>query len=74
MKYNYDIAILCALYNPEFKSILDLDCNWEKLDLLDDSTSDYYKGTFQKNGEEIKLVATSAHKWECQHHHLWLQN
>lgn len=60
MKYNYDIAILCALYNPEFKSILDLDCNWEKLDLLDDSTSDYYKGTFQKNGEEIKLVATSS--------------
>ena len=58
MKYNYDIAILCALFDPELKSVLDLDCNWKKLDVPDDSTSDYYKGTFQKNGEEIKLVAT----------------
>ncbi|MFL2077146.1 phosphorylase family protein [Marinilactibacillus psychrotolerans] len=60
MNYDYDIAILCALEDPELKSILRLDCQWEQLEVANDNVSDYYRGTIERDGEEIKIVATSS--------------
>lgn len=58
LDYDYDVAIVTALRNPEFEAILNLKYKWEKLVLSNDSSS-YYVGKAKNNkDDELKIVAT----------------
>jgi len=57
--YNFDLAIVTALHEPELQSILNLDGNWQDFKLPNDST-EYHKGIFQTTKQKIKVVAASA--------------
>lgn len=58
--FNYDVAIICALEDPELKSILRLSEDWNVVDLHNDDVNTYYTTTFRENDREIKVVATAA--------------
>jgi nucleoside phosphorylase/CheY-like chemotaxis protein len=58
-QYQYDLAIITALRNPELESILNLEANWESFKLNNDST-EYFRGHFTKEGKKISVVASSA--------------
>lgn len=57
--YDFDLAIITALREPELQSVLNLEGNWQDFKLPNDST-EYYKGVFQTPQQKIKVVACSA--------------
>lgn len=57
--YQYDLAIITALRNPELDSVLNLDANWQSFNLDNDST-EYHKGIFVKGEKKIKVIAACA--------------
>lgn len=57
-QYNYDIAIITAI-NLEFKSILELDANWEVFKIDNDATV-YHSGTFKNESKELKVIAACS--------------
>lgn len=59
LDYDYDIAILTALQDPELTQVLALDGDWEEFKFGNDATQ-YYKGVFKKGDKSFKVVATSA--------------
>lgn len=59
IKYDYDLAIITALYKVELEEVLKLDTNWVELKLQNDHTV-YYTGFFEKDGKRIKVVAAAA--------------
>jgi len=59
LDYDYDIAILTALQNPELSQVLALDANWEEFRYGNDATK-YYKGVFKNDNKSFKVVATSS--------------
>ncbi|WP_116787017.1 phosphorylase family protein [Flavobacterium psychrotrophum] len=58
-QYDFDLAIITALRNPELNSILKLEADWKTLKLDKDST-EYHVGVFTKEDKRIKVVAASA--------------
>jgi len=61
LEYNYDIAIITALHEPELSSILNLSCDWQKIDIADDA-SHYYEGIIQNGTKKLRVVASSANQ------------
>lgn len=59
LDYDYDIAILTALRDPELEQVLNLDGNWEEFKSNNDATL-YYKGSFQNSSKKFKVVATCS--------------
>lgn len=59
LDYDYDIAILTALQDPELTQVLALDANWVEFKYGNDATQ-YYKGVFKRDNKSFKVVATSS--------------
>ena len=60
-EYDYDIAIICALENPEFKAIKDLSENW--VNVKKDNTSlSFYETFFEFEQKKLKVIAISIDK------------
>lgn len=59
LDYDFDIAILTALQDPELTQVLNLDGNWKKFQFGNDATK-YHKGVFKSETKSFKVVATSA--------------
>ena len=57
--YNYDLAILTALWKPELKAVLDLPINWEKRAIPNDPT-EYFVGNSKEGYPTLKTVAASC--------------
>ena len=55
--YDYDVAIICALENPELKEIKSLPYQWKPSVVVGDAT-DYFTGTF--NGK--RLICAAAYE------------
>lgn len=58
-KYNFDIAIIAALNNPELDQILKLPANWSKFSIENDA-SQYFVGYFMNQAKKLKVVCASA--------------
>ena len=54
-----DIAIITALFDRELEAVLRLPCNWEELDIKNDSTI-YYKGVIKKDNVSLSILAASS--------------
>lgn len=52
-----DIAVITALYDPEFIALLDLPWNWSVGEILDEATM-FRKGTFSEAGKDFSVIAT----------------
>ena len=59
LDYDYDIAILTALQDPELNQVLALDANWKEFKYGNDATL-YYKGVFKNKTKTFKVIATSS--------------
>jgi CheY-like chemotaxis protein len=59
IKYDYDLAIVTALYKVELEQILRLDANWVEYRVPNDHTI-YYKGVFKDNGKKLRVIAAAA--------------
>jgi nucleoside phosphorylase/CheY-like chemotaxis protein len=59
LDYDYDIAIITALQDPELDQVLALDANWEEFKYGNDATL-YYKGIFKNDSKTFRVVATSS--------------
>jgi len=57
--FDYDIAIITALQDPELKEVLNLDGNWEAFKFGNDATL-YHKGIFKNNKKSFRVIATSS--------------
>lgn len=57
-KYDFDIAIICALNNPELDQILKISANWKKLSIKNDATQ-YFVGNFEREEKKLKIVCAS---------------
>lgn len=65
-KDNFDIGIICALEIPEFKEVLELNCNWERV-VFDDDPLLYFKGKISTlNGNEYKIIACAINRMGMQ--------
>jgi len=60
-KYDYDLAIITALHDPELLMITHIDANWKKIELPNDPTP-YYVGAFANSSKRLKVVAASANQ------------
>lgn len=58
-EFNYDVAIITALAEPELKEVKRISSNWEKLNIPTDSTC-YYATTLSKEDVKIKVVIAHA--------------
>lgn len=59
VSYDYDVAIITALFKTELESVLNLDGSWENKEIENDSTT-YKVGVFKKGNISKKIVAVSA--------------
>jgi nucleoside phosphorylase/CheY-like chemotaxis protein len=65
-KLQFDIGIICALDNPEFKAILDLPCNWIEFP-MENHPVVYYEGRINTiNGNSFRIIACSINKMGMQ--------
>ena len=60
-EYDYDIAIICALENPEFKAIKDLSENWVNVK-KDNTALSFYETFFEFEQKKLKVIAVSIDK------------
>ena len=60
-EYDYDIAIICALENPEFKAIKDLSENWVNIK-KDNTALSFYETFFEFEQKKLKVIAVSIDK------------
>ncbi len=58
IKYDFDIAVICALHNPELVQILKIPANWEKYSIQNDATQ-YFIGIFERGAKRLKVVCAS---------------
>ncbi|MCO6446227.1 MAG: hypothetical protein J5I67_01170 [Ignavibacterium album] len=58
-KYDFDIAIIAALNEPELGQLLRLPAEWTPHTIENDATQ-YNIGYFQKGGKKLKVVCASA--------------
>lgn len=56
-----DLAIICALKDPELSAILSLDWNWQDASPLNDKLF-YRKGSFLSNGKSYSVVVASCER------------
>lgn len=59
MKHDFDLAIICALDEPELSEVLKLDWNWQPPKPIDDHTF-IYEGSFLVNNRTFKVCATHS--------------
>lgn len=59
--YKYDLGIICALNDPEFKQIELLSNNWEKV-ILPNSKLPFIQTTFDFDDKQLKVIAISINK------------
>ena len=59
IEFDYDIAFITALAEPELSQVKALCTKWDKVDLPRDSTI-YYTSKINQNGKDIKIVAAHA--------------
>jgi nucleoside phosphorylase/CheY-like chemotaxis protein len=59
VKYDYDVCVIAAMYDPELKAVLDLPWHWEASEVPGDNTI-YYFGRTQSKERELKIVATNC--------------
>ncbi len=57
-KYDFDIAIITALNNPELDQVLKISANWERFAIENDATQ-YNIGYFEKEQKKLKVVCAS---------------
>jgi nucleoside phosphorylase/CheY-like chemotaxis protein len=57
--YDYDLAILTALWKPELKAVLDLPLGWDKRVIANDGT-EYFVGVPRVGTPLIQIVAASC--------------
>ena len=57
--FQFDLAIVTALRDPELTSILRLPANWEKITIPGDP-SEYYKGIFQNEDNKVTVVCSAS--------------
>lgn len=60
-QYKYDIGIICALNNPEFKHILKLSKDWKPVNIIN-SSIEFYETVFKRNGKELSVIAVSINQ------------
>lgn len=60
-EYDYDIAIICALENPELKAIKDLSENWVNVK-KDNTALSFYETFFEFEQKKLKVIAVSTDK------------
>jgi len=56
-EHSFDLAIICALDNPELSEVLKLDWNWQQPKPIDDHTF-IYEGSFSVKDKQYKVCAT----------------
>ncbi|GHE78370.1 histidine kinase [Thalassotalea profundi] len=56
-EHKFDLAIICALDDPELTEVLALDWNWEQPKPIDDHTF-IYEGKFKSGGNEYSVCAS----------------
>ncbi|WP_321794740.1 hypothetical protein [Caballeronia sp. J97] len=54
-----DLVIICALYEPELKAILELPCSWHELEESNDSIV-YFEGVLKSKSGERHVVAAAC--------------
>lgn len=59
LSFTYDLAIICALDDPELKAILNLPASWTSILDTNDNTI-YYTTTFKAENREINVIAAAA--------------
>lgn len=65
-KTQFDFGIMCALESPELTQVLELNCNWKKLEIEDDPLI-YHHGEINTiNGNSFKIVACSINRMGMQ--------
>jgi nucleoside phosphorylase len=57
--FDYDLAILTALWKPELKAVLDLPLGWQKRVIANDAT-EYFVGVPKAGAPAIQVVAASC--------------
>lgn len=57
--FQFDLAIVTALYKTELEAVLRLNANWKKFNISNDAT-DYYKGIFTSDSKRISVVAAAC--------------
>lgn len=60
-EYDYDLAIITALHDPELLMVIHINANWKKIELSNDPTP-YYIGSFVNSSKRLKVVAASANQ------------
>jgi nucleoside phosphorylase/CheY-like chemotaxis protein len=58
-KYDYDLAIICALDKIELESIKRLPANW-KMQIIQDDSTIYYTGLFKEEDKNVRVIAAAA--------------
>lgn len=61
INYDYDLAIVTALHEPELKSVLNINANWESIKYSNDQTT-YYIGQFKNESKQLRVVAAATHQ------------
>lgn len=59
--YNYDLAIICALDDPELKAVRKLSESWERIK-IDNTSIPFYKTYFIFGDKKLKVVISSINK------------
>jgi len=59
LEFNYDLAIICALDDPELSEILKLNWSWSEPKPIDDNTF-IYEGSVTVNNKALKVCAAHA--------------
>ena len=57
--YGVDLAIVCALADPELKAVKDLPCSWQPLHMSHDETR-YLSGTIEARGKVFSAIAAAS--------------
>lgn len=57
--YHTDLAIFVALEGEELRSVLDLECDWQKIEVPHDFTR-YFAGKFKNKDKELSVVVAAA--------------
>lgn len=60
-EYKYDLGIICALDNPEFKAVMKLSNNWIKVRKPNTSLP-FYETTFHFEDRSLKVISISINK------------
>jgi nucleoside phosphorylase/CheY-like chemotaxis protein len=60
-QFKYDIGIICALNDPEFKQILKLSKDWKTVNNIN-SSIEFYETVFKRDSKELSVIAVSINQ------------